>query len=364
MSLLSIEPRDYIDVKSPKLIASALGASAIALILQFLFPPTFENKASNKKKVHKIVGLIAASFAATGFLMWNSWDAVKHRREVFADYPRYEDGYLSLFSFSFLTITKVVLIPLFRGVGRLLISKEKHGERYEMKVQRFSVQLWKFIYHTSMTILPLYLFKNEKWWPPGPGENFRVFENYPYTPVAPWMREFYMFQLGYYIHSFVYTLMQTGRADLVFMTVHHIAAFELIFMSYFLSNSLRIGVLVLFVHDVCDIFICLIRIVADSKFSSLIIVTYPVAMIVWFIFRLAIFPTRIIYVAMYTIAMQTDMKWEDAYAEVPLTLLLIVLFVMHWIWFVELLHMGSKYLKTGCTEDTTALHKNEKEKYN
>ena len=38
-----IEPRDYIDVNSPKLIASAIGASVFALILQFMFPPTFEN---------------------------------------------------------------------------------------------------------------------------------------------------------------------------------------------------------------------------------------------------------------------------------------------------------------------------------
>lgn len=232
-----------------------------------------------------------------------------------------------------------------------------------MKVQRFSVQLWKLLYHGFVTVLPLYLFRGQKWWPPGFGDSFTVFENYPFTPVSPWMREFYMFQLGYYIHSFVYTLMQTGRADLVFMTVHHLAAFALIFMSYFIVNGLRIGILVLFVHDICDVFICSLRIVADSKASKLIVVCYPAAMIVWFIYRLVIFPTQIISVPIYNVFFEGDVKWEDNYSQIPLTLLLILLFVMHIIWFIELLQMGTKYFKTGCTEDATALHKDEKKKY-
>ena len=223
-----------------------------------------------------------------------------------------------------------------------------------MHVQRFAGQLWKFFFHSTVSIIPLIIFHGQPWWLPGfGGVADLTFEKYPLTPAVSGLKEFYMFQLGYYLHSIVITLLQIGRPNLVSMIVHHLATTALVSVSYLVMNTPRFGVLVMFVHDICDVFICTLRIIADTKLSFLVMIIYPTTMIVWAVFRLYIFPFKIVYSCAYTCFTNGYVDFNIAYSWIPLNCLLFLLIAMHWKWFFELLQMGTKYLKTGATDDTT-----------
>ena len=84
-------------------------------------------------------------------------------------------------------------------------------------------------------------------------------------------------------------------------------------------------------------------------------------MIVWVIFRLYILPVKISYSSGYTAFKNGYIDYNIAYGFIPTNLLLIMLVFMHWKWFFELLQMGTKYLKTGATDDTTDSYKKKDE---
>lgn len=294
----------------------------------------------------------------------DSWDEINRRKSLDPLHPCFKDVILALISYSFITIVRIILVPIFCSLGRVLISKDRYkGDEFEMHVQRFSGQLWKFIFHSTVTVIPLIIFRGQPWWIPGFGGIADMsFEKFPFTPLVPWMREFYMFQLGYYFHSIVITFLQVGRPNLISMTIHHLATTALVSVSYLVMNASRIGSSVMFVHDICDVFICLLRIVADTKLSPLVMIVYPTTMIVWVIFRLYILPFKLSYSSGYTCFKNGYVDFSIAYSYIPLNLLLVLLVIMHWKWFIELLQMGTKYLKTGATDDTTDSYKKEENK--
>ena len=276
------------------------------------------------------------------------------RRERQAHDPSYPNLWhlvISLYSFAVLTVSRVALVPLFHRLGDRLIPKDV--SKREMRVQRFAGQLWKTLYHTSVTVFPMWAFRGQSFWPPGFAGAEALFEKYPYTPQVPYLREFYMVQFGYYLHAFVATLMQRGRPNIVEMTVHHLATLALIFVSYFVQNTPRFGVSVMWVHDVCDVPVSFTRVVVDLSWTLPTAVSYVLLMASWLVFRLYVFPFRLIYASSYECFHKGVVRFSDAYSWIPLTGLLIVLVFMHVQWFIELAGMGKVYLKTGARVDST-----------
>lgn len=280
-----------------------------------------------------------------------SWDAIKERKAADPGYPDWWHLVIALYSFAFLTASRVALVPLFQRLGDALIARDK--DKREVRVQRFAGQLWKVLFHGAMTVIPMFVLHGQPFWPPGFGDAHAIFERYPHTPQIRYLREFYMVQLGYYLHAFVATLLQRGRPNIVEMTVHHMATLALVFVSYFVQNAVRFGALVLWVHDVCDVPVSFTRVVVDLSWILPIAVSYLLLMVSWVVFRLYVFPVRLIYIASYSCFTTGAVPFSEAYGWIPLLALLYILVVMHWKWFFELAGMGKTYLATGVRVDST-----------
>jgi hypothetical protein len=208
-----------------------------------------------------------------------------------------------------------------------------------------------------MTAAPLWFLRNEPWWPPGLGDPQRLFDNYPLTPPVPVLREYYMFQLGYYFHALFVTLMQRGRPNYVSMTVHHMATIALISCSYAVQNNYRLGTLVFWVHDVCDVPVCLTRLAVDLGSTPATAVFYFLLIGCWVVFRLLVFPLSVIRAVSFDAIRLGWVPWPEAYAWVPLTLFMLLLLAMHILWFAELCGMARTYFKTGRALDSTETDK-------
>jgi len=282
-----------------------------------------------------------------------SKEAVAERMQD-ADYPRYSDLVLAVHAFAALTVSRVALMPVFAVLGRRLVSRQRWGEEHEMRAQRFAGQLWKVLFHGAATAIPLVILRNEAWFAPLPGlgDMTQVFTKHPHIAPVAWLREYYMFQLGYYLHALFVTLLQRGRPNLVSMTVHHAAAIALVFVSYLIQNTSRFGTLTLWLHDVCDVPVSFTRLVVDLSWTVPTLLSYATLIVSWVVFRLVLFP-RIVWVASYTCFRDGHVLWSEAYGWVPLSMLLYLLLLMHLMWLAELLGMAKTWLATGKRSDST-----------
>jgi hypothetical protein len=78
------------------------------------------------------------------------------------------------------------------------------------------------------------------------------------------------------------------------MMIHHIVTIFLIVFSYG-ANFIRVGSLVLLVHDASDVFLELAKLFNYAKCQTLCDIGFVIFAISFFVCRLILFPCRIIY---------------------------------------------------------------------
>lgn len=83
--------------------------------------------------------------------------------------------------------------------------------------------------------------------------------------VAWWIRTVVKYQLAFYASLLVIGFFPPRKGDYRVLTAHHVAAFSLTFAGYAFGHE-RTCVMVLFVHDVCDVFLQLSSIA--NRFES------------------------------------------------------------------------------------------------
>ncbi|XP_042900601.1 ceramide synthase 1 [Parasteatoda tepidariorum] len=115
--------------------------------------------------------------------------------------------------------------------------------------------VWKFLYYLTAWSVNCYILILS-----GDHEFFQkpssVWTGWSLTEsLPPKMYLFYMAQGGFYLHSIYATIfMDTWRKDSIIMIIHHASTLILIVFSFALRCH-NIGCFVLFLHDICDIFL-------------------------------------------------------------------------------------------------------------
>ena len=134
------------------------------------------------------------------------------------------------------------------------------------------------------------------------------------------------------------------------MTLHHIATAALCLQSYALGY-VKIGSIIMFLHDVSDIPLDLLRLCTALNLSSKLpaVIAYLALLFGWIYWRLWFFPTRVLY----SIAFESkslllvnegcdvgSCTWSQVPERFPFLALLGVLQLLHVVWFVAMLKKG------------------------
>lgn len=157
------------------------------------------------------------------------------------------------------------------------------------------------------------------------------------------------------------------RNDNHIMVLHHFVTLTLLIYS---RNNLTIGMWVLLLHDICDPFLDICKVVyytmkylPESIASRYIIIkaltlirsiSYNMLVITWIVCRLYLFPTRILYGTI--IVSIPDCKFSIGLASVTLFFILIF---MHIMWFILLLKLFVLYNFYGVFEDLSVDNESE-----
>ncbi|CAF2546525.1 unnamed protein product [Rotaria sp. Silwood2] len=154
----------------------------------------------------------------------------------------------------------------------------------------------------------------------------------------------YFIQCGFYLHSVYGTLyMDYKRKDFYVMLLHHVVTMALIFVSY-ATRYHKIGLLVLYVHDITDIWLELTKalhylgsredgrqypIWETAASGCFIMFTFC-----WFLFRLYWYPMKVLYSAGVVTAYRAYDKGCGLYAFFNGLLWILLGLNIYWLYFI------------------------------
>lgn len=137
-----------------------------------------------------------------------------------------------------------------------------------------------------------------------------------------------------------------ARNDFMEMFLHHVVTLLLYGFSYMVRFT-QVGAVVMYLHDLSDIFATLVRCVTETTSFVVIIPSALMMLFSWFFTRIYVFP-QVIMKGCFTIDIY---QGNDFIGTRFFGYLLSILFVMHIYWFAIMLRSVKRYFKTGRADD-------------
>lgn len=241
-----------------------------------------------------------------------------------------------------------------------------------IQLKKWTEQSWQLFVHVTAAATEFLILCTVVWWE----EPNRCFiprpDEQPPAPIA--LQGLYIAQLCVWIYTCViHRFFDERRRDYFMMYLHHLITIALVGMSWY-ANYLRIGLLVLYVHDASDIYIDLLKMINFLKlegrrgwYASEGI--YIASVGAWLYYRMYQYPFRVIpgsFIAPYLEYGPSFPSWRDwspsslwnwlaaCHAMLPRWLesniLLCALLVLHVIWLYILLRVGYRILTESARE--------------
>ena len=182
-----------------------------------------------------------------------------------------------------------------------------------------------------------------------------MYYNYPVIPTAEPIRVYFLMTFGYHIlKTFEQVIAKVKRSDHIEMMLHHGLTVSLITFSY-LVNIIEIGVLVVYVHDIADMFGHFGKAFSDTHFK---LVKYFNAVSMWGAWlysRLIVFPYITYYGELVIPYTKPHVSiYRGSYDE-SLTLIMVLflffLFLLNIWWFYLITVMIWRFARSGADED-------------
>jgi len=208
------------------------------------------------------------------------------------------------------------------------------------------------VYHCIITSLGWYILVDKAWvsaaivpFAHGDAKSMCFHDIYRYTTPAD-IQIYYVLALAHAMQSaYRQMTLRRDRKDFFQMISHDFLTACLLIFSYAFYYT-RIGSLVLFVHDICDIPIGASRCFNDARMTRCTLVGFIGLLVTWIYFRLWVFPMYIIW----------DAATIGGYNGgnllcIPFIIMMLGLMVLHVFWFYMFMKMGYNVVAKNIVDD-------------
>uniref|UniRef100_A0A8D2ZRT3 Ceramide synthase 4a n=1 Tax=Scophthalmus maximus TaxID=52904 RepID=A0A8D2ZRT3_SCOMX len=168
---------------------------------------------------------------------------------------------------------------------------------------------------------------------------------YPKQPVAKAHYWYYILEMGFYLSLLMCVSVDVKRKDFKEQVIHHIATIFLIGFSY-CSNYVRVGTLVMLVHDSSDFLLESAKMFHYAGWTRTCDSLFVVFAVVFLVTRLVVFPGRVIHT---TLVVSAEF-FQPFFGYYFFNALLLVLQVLHIFWAYLILRMVYKFVFMGKLE--------------
>ncbi|CAL8148045.1 unnamed protein product [Orchesella dallaii] len=216
---------------------------------------------------------------------------------------------------------------------RRRLAKDKHTT-----LTKFSECGWRWICYTASFGVGLYVMWDKPWF----WDINHCWYDFPHHGVPDDVWWYYVFGAGFYLSLLITQAFDAKRKDFWQMFVHHLTTISLMGFSW-VCNFIRIGTLILIIHDCADVFLEAAKMCKYAKYDKLGDVIFAVFTLLWIGTRLGVYP---LYVLNSTLI--------EAPKIVPMfpayyifNSMLIILLVLHTFWTYYILKVAVKAIVSG-----------------
>lgn len=233
-----------------------------------------------------------------------------------------------------------------------LLPKDRWSEQVrQLLCSHFGAMTWKMLYFLATAVMCLLAFRNEPWWPQqlgGEGAEDQLWQGYPMQQNSVPCHLYFYVAFGHHLASLIYLLKSPWLPDFFDQLLPCVAALCLIYFSY-MSNFLRVGVIILFCHDICDIFTCGCKAFVDTPYHKVTIGLFMLLTSGWFYFRLFTFPSAALFPIFK--AIKTQPNYSETEGSSYFIFILLTLSLMNIYWFVLMVKMFVHFIVSGQMRD-------------
>ena len=210
-------------------------------------------------------------------------------------------------------------------------------------VDKFIETSWRFAFYFGSLCFGLRALSTASWL----YDTTECWAGYPNQLVRADMYYYYMMQGGFYISLLFSITTDIKRKDFWEMVIHHIATITLITMSY-MANFVRIGTLIIAIHDLSDVFLESAKLFHYSNFRKSADSLFACFAVTFLVSRLYVYPCYLLYSSFVESQMEITQPWRGVYI---FNIFLGVLQALHIYWASILIRMVYTMIAIGGVEN-------------
>lgn len=205
--------------------------------------------------------------------------------------------------------------------------------------RKFAEASWRFLFYFFAFLCGLIILLNRGWF----WDQRECWRDYPLQPIETALFWYYQLELGFYLSLLLCVSVDVKRKDFREQVLHHLATILLLVFSY-CSNYLRVGSLVLLLHDASDVILELAKSLNyGTGWRTTCDCLFIIFAVIFILTRLVIFPFWIIHTTLL-LSMEVFSPFSGYYF---FNTLLLVLQGLHVFWAALILRMAHKLLLQG-----------------
>uniref|UniRef100_F6S925 TLC domain-containing protein n=1 Tax=Ciona intestinalis TaxID=7719 RepID=F6S925_CIOIN len=208
-------------------------------------------------------------------------------------------------------------------------------------VCKFKESSWRTLFYISAFVYGLYTLIPSPWF----WDTVQCWVDYPKQNLWTTVYYYYMLEGGFYISLLFSIMSDVKRKDFPEQLIHHAATILLIMFSY-VANFVRIGTMVMVIHDISDIFLEISKTLFYAGKQKIADVGFVVFSVVFIITRILIYP----YYILHTTLVKVYWVLEPFPGYYLFNALLVILQLLHVFWAVIIVKMAIRMIRVGTVE--------------
>ncbi|XP_037360744.1 ceramide synthase 4 [Talpa occidentalis] len=221
--------------------------------------------------------------------------------------------------------------------------RRRRNQNRPSLTKKFCEASWRFVFYLCSFGGGLSVLYHESWlWTP-----VRCWDNYPKQPLKPALYYWYLLELSFYISLLLTLPFDIKRKDFKEQVVHHFVTITLVTFSYS-ANLLRIGSLVLLLHDCADYLLEACKMFNYTESRKVCDALFLLFALVFIYTRLVLFPTQILYTTLYESI--TVIQARPFFGYYFFNALLMLLQLLHVFWSYLIVRMLFSFTNQGQME--------------